>query len=160
MKDTDYKSLMEFQFVGGLIPVNERAIEYCDMLKKGEIVQLRDATTRDISFHRNYFLLLGFIYDYLPLKFKKKIPKEKFHIFLKHLKGSYDVLFEFSDGTKMVEYESISFGKMSQKTFEDYVRNQLPFIYSDVIGVFFEGDVYDNIIETIEEEFKKFLSKL
>ena len=53
-----------------------------------------------------------------------------------------------------------SFGRMSQKSFEDYIREQLPWIYTEVIGVYFEGDILNGIIDTIEDEYKKFLSKL
>jgi hypothetical protein len=70
------------------------------------------------------------------------------------------VLFKFKDGTAMVEYESIAFGNMSQKRFEAYIREQLPWIYENVIGAFFEGAIYDGIVETIEKEYEIFLSKL
>ena len=49
---------------------------------------------------------------------------------------------------------------MSQKRLEEYIRLQLPWIYENVIGAFFEGEMYDGIISTIEEEWEKFLSKL
>ena len=62
--------------------------------------------------------------------------------------------------TEMIEYDSISFGKMNQNKFEEFIKNQLPYIYENIIGKFFEGEIYDNIIRTIEEEYKKFFSKL
>lgn len=161
MTDKDYHKLMDFANVGGgLIPVSANAKELMEQMGKGEVVSFIETTSRDLSFHRCYFSLLGFIYDYLPESFKTKVNKDNFYIFLKHLKGQYNVLFTFKDGTKLVEYESIAFGRMSQKTFENYIREQLPWIYENVIGQFFEGDIYNGIIETIEEEYKKFLSKL
>jgi len=161
MKDKDFYNIVNLSNVGGgLIPANEKAQELLDNSVRGEVISFLEITDRDLRFHRAYFGLLSFIYDYLPIKFRKKIKKEQFYLWLKHLKGQYDVLFEFKDGTKMVEYESISFGKMSQKSFENYIRLQLPWIYENVIGTFFEGDIYNGIIENIEEEFKKFLSKL
>jgi hypothetical protein len=161
MKDKEYLRLIEFANVGGgFIPANEAAQELLDNSHKGEIIQFREVTHRDIKFHRAYFALLNFVYDYLPFKFRKKVRRENFYIWLKHLKGSYQVLFEFKDGTKLVEYDSISFGMLSQKEFEEYVRMQLPYIYENVIGEFFEGQMYDSIIQTIEEEFQKFLAKL
>ena len=33
-------------------------------------------------------------------------------------------------------------------------------LYQDGIGAFYDGDIYSNIIDTIEEEFEKYLSKL
>ena len=161
MKDTDYLKLVEMYNVGsGLLPVNQRAIEIIEQSDKGEVLSFIEVTQRDLKFHRCYMSLLAFIYGYLPETFKHQVPKDKFYIYLKHLKGQYDVLFEFADGTKMVEYESISFGRMSQKQFESYVRDQLPWIYTNVIGQFFEGPIYDGIIETIEEDYKKFFAKL
>lgn len=161
MKDKELHKLVDFYNAGGgLLPVNQRAIEIIEQSDKGEVLSFIEVTQRDLKFHRCYMSLLAFIYGYLPGSFKQQIPKDKFYIYLKHLKGQYDVLFEFADGTKMVEYESISFGRMSQKQFESYVRDQLPWIYTNVIGHFFEGPIYDGIIETIEEDYKKFFAKL
>lgn len=161
MKDQDFYHIVNLSNVGGgFIPANEKAQELLDGSMRGEVISFLEVTDRDLRFHRAYFSLLAFIYDYLPNKFKKKVKKDQFYIWLKHLKGQYEVLFEFQDGTRMVEYDSISFGKMSQKTFEDYVRKQLPWIYENVIGAFFEGEIREGIIETIEEEFKRFLEKL
>ena len=92
---------------------------------------MREMTNRDLSFHRAYFSLLGYIYDFLPSTFKSNIPKEEFYKFVKHLKGEYKVIFTFKDGSKMVEYDSVAMGKMSQKAFEDYIREQLPWIYTE-----------------------------
>jgi hypothetical protein len=104
--------------------------------------------------------LLKYIYDYLPASFRDKVPADKFYIFLKHLKGQYDVLFTFKDGTRLVEYESIAFGRMSQKRFENYIREQLPWIYENVIGQFYEEEMYKGIIDTIEEEWERFMMRL
>jgi len=161
VKDRDIYKLVDFYNCGsGLLPVNQKAHEIIEQSDKGEVISFLEVTQRDLKFHRCYMSLIAFIYGYMPEKFKKQVPKEKFYIWLKHLKGQYEVVFEFQDGTKLVEYDSISFGRMSQKAFENYVRDQLPWIYSNVIGAFFDGQIYDNIIDTIEEEFKIFLAKL
>ena len=161
MKDTDFYKLMDFAYVGGgMIPVSANAIELLDQSDKGEVLSFLEITSRDLKFHRCYFSLIGFIYDYLPGSFKSKIPKDDFYKFIKHLKKQYKILNTFADGSQIVEYDSISFGKMSQKSFENYIREQLPFIYTEIIGAYFEGDIYNGIISTIEQEYKKFLSKL
>lgn len=161
MKDSEYKDLVELAKVGGgFIPANEKANSLLDLAHKGEILSFVEVTKRDLAFHRCYFALLSFIYEYLPNSFKEKISKDKFYIFVKHLEGNYDVIFKFKDGSQMVEYRSIAFGKMSQKKFEEFVANQLPFIYSNILGAYFELDMLNSIIETIEEEFKRMLSKL
>lgn len=161
MKKSEFDKIHELAFVGGgWIPNNEVSQELADQSTRGEIFHFKEVTARDLRFHKCYFALLRQIYDYLPVKFKMKVPESRFYHFIKHLKGDYDVIFTFKDGTRMVEYESIAFGNMSQKRFEEYIREQLPFIYENVIGVYFKGDMYDGIIQTIEEDFKKFLSKL
>ena len=161
MKQSNYEQLIELAYVGGgFIPANEKAYELADNCKKGEVITFKEITARDLKFHRCYMILLKTIYDYLPNKFKNAVPENKFYLWLKHLQGSYKVLFEFKDGTKLVEYESIAFGNMSQKRFEEYIKEQLPFIYGNVIGAYFSGELYKNIIETIEEDYKRFLEIL
>jgi hypothetical protein len=161
MKDSDYLKLIELVNVGGgFMPANENASELLEQSTKGEILQFNEVTQRDVSFHRCYFSLIGYIYDYLPKHFKSQVKKDDFYIFLKHLKGNYKVLFEFKDGTRMVEYDSLSFGRMSQKSFETYIKDQLPWIYQEVIAPFYEGAIYDGIIENIENEFRNYLRKL
>jgi len=161
MKDTDYDNLIHLANVGGgFIPANEKAEELLLMTRKGEVIELTEVTKRDLKLHRCYMSLLSFIYDYLPVNFHSKVDKKNFYKWLKHLRGQYKVLYTFADGTSFVEYESISFGRMSNIRFKEYVLEQMPFIYENVIGAFFEEEMYDNIIETIEEEYKKFFSKL
>lgn len=161
MKDSDYQNIIELTYVGGgWIPANEKAKELSERCDKGEIISFKEMTSRDIKFHRCYFSLLSFIWNYLPEKFKKNIPENDFFRWLKHLQGEYEVCYTFKDGTKMVEYKSISFGKMSEKSFREYVAKQLPYIYENVLGAFFEGNILKGIIETIEQEYEKFLSKI
>ena len=161
MKQSDYEKLIELTYVGGgFLPANINAEELINKCAKGEVITFQEVTARDLKFHRCYMNLIGFIYGYLPKRFKDEVPKEKFYIFLKHLKKDYNILFKFKDGTVMVEYESIAFGRMSQKRFEEYIAEQLPFIYENVLGAYFEGEMLKNIIFTIEEEYKYFLSKL
>jgi hypothetical protein len=161
MKDTDYNKLFDFALLrGGLIPINQPAIDLVQQTHESEVLTFKEVTVRDLSFHRCYMSLISYIWGYLPLNFKQKVPKENFYMWLKHLKGQYEVLFEFKDGTKMVQYESISFARMSQKKFEDYIREQLPYIYENVIGAFFSDQQYRDIIDTIEEDYKQFFDKL
>jgi hypothetical protein len=162
MKDTDFQKICEFSTAGGgLLPVNQQAIELIDNCSSGEVISLIEVTNRDAVFHRAYFSLIGYIYDWLPKTFKQKVTKDKFYIFLKHIKGDYDVIFEFKDGTKFIEYQSIAFGRMSQKNFAAYVKNQLPFIYTNVIeALYINVADSDRIIAAIEDEYQKFLTKL
>ena len=77
-----------------------------------------------------------------------------------NLKASPSASDFVKDGTKLVTYESISFGRMSEQQFRTYVKEQLPFIYENVIGAFFKGEIYDSIISTIENDYERFFDKL
>lgn len=161
MKESEYSKIIELVYKGGgFIPNNSAAFELAQNCGIGEILEFSEVTKRDVKFHRGYFSLLNYIYGMLPQKFQQSVPVNKFYHFIKHLKGEYEIIFEFKDGTKMVEYESISFGRMSQKKFEEYVKNQLPYIYENIIGLFYSGEQFDMVIESIETEFEKYLSKL
>lgn len=164
MKDSDFDRLSDWANSGGgvLIPLNDIAHDLADITKKGQVITMLEKTDRDIRFHRCYMSLLGYVYDQLPNRFHKKLQKKYFYRYLKHLKGQFDIITKFENGIVLVEYESISFGRMSEHTFRDYVRNQLPWIYSDVIGKYYKvgGWRYNRKINSIEDEYEKFLSKL
>ena len=161
MKISEYEKLIELTYVGGgFIPANSNAEELTDRCSKGEVITFSEITKRDLKFHKCYMDLLSTIYEYLPKMFKDAVPKKKFYIFVKHLEKDYKVLFEFKDGTKMIEYESIAFGNMSQKRFEEFISEQLPFIYENIIGAYFDGEIYKNILLTIEEDYRTFLRNL
>jgi hypothetical protein len=162
MTDKDYNRLSEWLNEGGaLTPFNQSAFDLCDISRKGEVLTFLEMTNRDLKFHRCFMSLLGYIYDLLPNKFHKQWPKQFFYRYLKHLKGNFEIIGRV-ENIVMIEYESIAFGKMSQKTFEEYIRLQLPWIYSDVIGKYYTVGKwrYNQKINLIETEYLKFLSKL
>lgn len=162
MKKSDFDKLIDLSYTGGHLfrPVNQNAFDLCDELGIGEVVTFDLKSARDLQFHRAYFVLINFIYDYLPEKFHKKVDKKYFYKWLQTLKEDYEVVFTFSDGKQLIEYNSIAFGNMSQEKFENYIKDQLPWIYENVIGAFYSGEKYNGIIDTIEKEFEKFLAKL
>ena len=161
MKTTDYQKLYQFAYVkGGWIPENQKALDLSEQTPEGTVVSFTEATDRDLKFHACYFKLLKYIWDLMPGKFHADVQSGKFYGWLKHLRGEYDVVFEFNDGTKMIEYHSVSFGKMTQIEFETYVREQLPWIYGSVMGLCYKGDQYDRILEDVETEFETFLRQL
>lgn len=140
-----------------LIPINDKAVELMALTRHGEHLILKDATKRDTQFHRAYFGLLRYIYELLPKSFKNKCPEDKFYLFIKELQGDY---VEYNIGTQVIkEYNSISFGRMSQKKFEEYVATQLPFIYTDIVQPLYP-DKYEQIIKLIESEWESFLNKI
>lgn len=161
MNTKEYTQIIELEHQQGLFkPVNQRAIDFCSNLKHKERVYLIDKSKRDIKFHKTYFALLNYIYSWMPEKFKLRITEDLFYIFLKDITGEFKVKFKFKDGKEIKEYNSIAFGKMSQKSFEEYVKNQLPLIYDNLIYELFDTEKAKMIIENIEDEFKIYLSKL
>ena len=161
MTDDTYTDLVELKYQQGLFaPDNANARALCDNLRHNEVVTLREIKTRDIAFHRAYFALLSYVYDWLTPAFKLKIPKDTFYKWVKTLLGQYEVVFTFKDGTKLLEYHSIAFNRMSQKTFEQYVKNQLPLIYDNVIHSLYDYEEAAEIIQNIEETFETFMQKL
>jgi len=161
MKDTDYAELLEFIPANGcLIPSNSNAIDLMSISKNREKITFKNISHRDEKFHKCYFSLLNYIWLMMPPHFRAKIPCKEFYKFLKMMQGEYDEVFTFKDGKKMIEYRSISFGKMNQQQFKEYVANQLPVIYEDLIMQIYKADQATLVIESIEDEYKKFLSKI
>lgn len=161
MKDKDYVELLEFIPVNGvLIPANSNAVNLMSIIKQGEVQTFSNITKRDRKYHNCYFSLLNFIWVSLPPHFRAKIPCKDFYLFIKMLKGDYDEVFTFKNGNKMIEYKSISFGKMNQAQFEEYVAEQLPIIYDGIIMEMYKPDQANLVIDSIEEQYKVFLSKL
>ena len=158
MKQREYLALMEFKSLGtALMPLSQKARQMCEM-NRGSVLLMQEKTQRDLKFHRAYFSLLRFIYSWLPNNFKEAVSEKHFYQWLKHLSGKYEILYRFKDGTCMVEYESISFARMTQATFKDYVREQLSLIYEYLIHEICQEP--EMIIDTIEHEFESYLEKL
>jgi len=161
MTDKDYSNMLEFVMEGnGWIANNENAQELMEQTSPGEVQMFKEVTGRDIKRLKCYFSLLNYIWNYLPDKFKAKVPCDKFYLWLKHIRGEWEVIFEFGDNTKLIEYTSISFGKMSEFEFREYIKQQMPFIYSDVIGRMYEDEECDAIIENIENDYSSFFATL
>ena len=161
MNTDKYTTLMQFKHQQGLFkPVSTEAIEFTHSLKHDEIVYFEEKKDRDLIFHSSYFALLRYIYSWLPEKFKMEVPEKYFYKFLKIYEKEYKLIYEFKDGDKLIEVDSIAFGNMSQKRFENYVRDQLPKIYDRVIYRLFQLDEAAAIIENIEVEFEKYLNNL
>ena len=139
-----------------LIPNQIETGEWLEQLKDKEQVYMKLVQARDLGMHKGYFKILAFIYDKLPLSFRIKCGKKDFHNFLRMLGNEYKVVFKFKDGREMIEYESISFGKMSQKRFREYFNNKLSLIYEEILIPL----EVDYIMDEINEEFEKLLSKL
>lgn len=115
-----------------------------------------------------YLFLKHLRHDYeVVYKFKDEAKKLEIQAYLTENKKKFritkKVIAQISSElakTELIEYESIAFGKMSEIRFKEYVRDQLPFIYSNVIELFYSGEKLNMVINSIEDEYKKFLAKL
>lgn len=161
MKPEEYQKTLEFAKVGeGLVGANDFTIDFLQNIGEGEILNFKHLKNRDLSLHRCYFSILNFIYGYMPNNFKLVVKEQSFYTFLKYLNNEINVLFEFKDGRKIIEPISISFAKMNNQEFKDYVKNQMPNLYENLIRALFSDEVSKSIIETIENEYQKFFSVL
>ncbi len=158
MKIEEFTTLKHFNVHKGnvLVPATNDTREWLELQKHGMPVNLKLIEARDIKFHRCYFLLLSFVYDRLGRKFKETVPKDKFYNFLKFLSNEYDVVYSFKDGRQFIEYRSISFGRMTQAKFREYVNNQLSVIYEELLIPM----ELDHVMDEITKEFEKFLDHL
>lgn len=160
MKDVDFHRIIELRPVsGGFLPVNDSAKELLDGAGKDEILSFTEVTDRDLKLHRCYMSLLSFLWSYYPDEWKKEHPKKNFYNYVKALTGQFEVKETLPNGVPMIEWVSISFGRMSEVRFREYVKNQLPYIFED-LHTHFDDFVWNNIIETVENDYEKFFSKL
>ena len=143
-----------------LIPADEESQEFLDNMFVGETATFSHIHERDLKRLNAYHSFLNYVYDYLPDRFKMAVKKKNFYKVLKSLVGEDNVIIEFKDGTKLVEYQSISFENMSEEEFRKYIKSQLPYIYSDILGHYYSGQQLTDIIETIEKDYESFFKGL
>lgn len=161
MTDKDYKSLLQFKKIGNLLQAdNQYTQEYIDGLRGGSLVSHQSKTKRDLGFHRGYFKLIAFVWDNLPLNFREAVPKGKFYTFLKHLQGKYKTIYKFKGLPEMIEYESISFGRMNDERFKAFVKDQISVIYEELFFKLYDERMAIVLRETVEQEFETILREL
>ena len=158
MKAAEFQELKHFTVHKGnvVVPASNETREWLELQRHNTPVNFKLIEARDTKFHRCYFALLGFIYDNLSNSFKQTIPKNSFYNFLKILSNEYDVVFRFKDGREFIEYKSISFARMNQTAFREYVNNQLTVIYEELLIPMNR----DYLMDQINAEFERFIDRL
>ena len=157
MKDTDFTKLLHCKIVNGVIyPTNNKAIDYC-YLNENQDVYLVPKAPRDLAFHGCYFLFCSWVWEQLPTKFKlERCPnRQDMYKYLKLIQGDFKVSMKYKD-LDVLEFNSISFGKMSNDDFKAYVNVQIAALYDNVLLPLELG----HLQEEAEEEFKGLFSKL
>ena len=158
MNTNDFLELKSFKVHKGqvLIPNQIETAEWLELEKHDAQIYMKLVQARDLGMHRGYFKILNFIYKKLPLRFRQQIPEKSFYKFVKTLSNEYKEVYKFKNGVTLIEYDSISFGKMNQSKFREYFNNQLSRIYEELL---IPMEV-DYIMEEVNSEFEKLLSKL
>lgn len=158
MKTDQYFSLLHFTVHKGnaLIPSTPETQEWIEQTKHGQSVNFKLIEARDLGFHRCYFAVLAFIYDRLPKTFREKVDKENFYNFIKLIGKQYDTVYTLKDGTPLIQYKSISFGRMNQTKFREFVNEQLSIIYEEILIPL----EVDYIMDAANSEFETFMDKL
>lgn len=157
MKDTDFERLLNFKIVNGVLyPLNDKALDYC-LINSNDEVYLIPQTQRDLSLHACYFVFCGWIWEQLPTKFKlERCPnKHNMYKYLKLVQGEYDITMKYKD-IEAMEFKSISFGRMSNDQFKDFVNEQIISLYENILIPLGLECLYDKA----NEEFKKLFKEL
>lgn len=122
----------------GFAPVNDEAAEVFARAKFGDIVELKATKVRNGKYHRLFFAMLKLISENSNPHIS---PKAALH-FAKIAAGIGDVVTD-SRGTTHFIPGSISFAKMDQDGFENFVASAIP----PLVGRFMQGTAPKLVID-------------
>jgi hypothetical protein len=118
---------------GNLRPADESDAETISGIKNGSLVYAEFKQPRNPQFHRRFFAMLNFAYEYfqpeIPITKSGVVPERNFDKFREDvtiLAGFYDVVVNIK-GEARYQAKSISFGSMEDMEFQD--------LYKAVFGV-------------------------
>lgn len=157
MKDTEFKELLAFKVVNGVLyPINNKANDFVFQQENNEVYMV-NKTPRDTAFHACYFLFCNWLWQQMPTKFKlERCPdRSQMYNYIKVIQGKYKLSMKFK-GIEFYEFESISFGRMSDSKFNEFVNEQISVIYTELLiplGL-------EHLQEQAEKEFKGLFNKL
>jgi hypothetical protein len=151
---TDYKEYLLVRTGGDtdprLIPAYDEDKNFILSLADGEMVKIIADDTRSLWRHRRFFLLLKMVHEHMDESMAEKFPTvEKMLIELKLQLGYMDVHTDLNGRDIWVATNSISFAKMGEKRFIQFVKD-----CRDVILKHFLPDVS---IEDFNENFYKLI---
>lgn len=129
--------------VSGFVPVNDEAREFHAKAKLGQEVELVGKMPRNIRFHRKYFAILNLISE-------NSNPHISRAAALQYAKTAAGVgqLEPTGKGDEMrFIVGSISFAKMDQQAFDDFVKASIP----PLVGRFMAGSSADDVIREAME---------
>lgn len=115
----------------GLVPVGDDDYEEKRKLKLGETYSVEIKVARNLDFHRKYFALISYAYEFLneaeTAKFK---TKENFRKYLELLAGHCEVIYHPRFNEFVEIPKSIAFAKMDNAEFDDLYERVKDAVFS------------------------------
>ena len=134
------------------MPATDQDAELLTKIKAGEIVSLTFKRMRNYLFHKKFFAMLNFAFDYWePTETHSKwdvAPERNFDQFRKDVivqAGFYNASYRL-DGDITLEAKSISFASMSEDDFEKLYSSCVDVVLKHVCTQF-DGDMLDSVID-------------
>ena len=138
---------------GALVPANDTDKELLDKIKAGQVVKLTLTRIRNYQFHKKFFAMLNFAFDYWEpeegaVNKWGVDPEKNFDRFRKDvivLAGYYDATHRLN-GDVRIEAKSISFGSMSEDEFEKLYSSCVDVILKHVCTQY-DGKMLDQVVD-------------
>ena len=139
----------------GLVPADPKTDEWFRKVKLGSVVHSDFKQMRNAGHHRKMFALFNLAFEYWEpgeVSSKHGIPEKNFDRFRKDLTilaGFYHNVIRL-DGSVRVEADSLSFGSMSQETFDELYGNVIT-VVMDKIPVLkdMSQDAIDELVDKV-----------
>lgn len=122
----------------GLRPFNDKAQEWMEKCKLGDVVELKPTKVRNGKFHRLFFAILQLISENSNPHIS---PAAALH-FAKLATGTGETVTD-SRGESHFIPGSISFASMGQEEFDEFVQTAIP----PLVGRFMRGTAPQSVIE-------------
>lgn len=115
----------------GLVPLGDDDYEEKKKLKLGETYSVEIKVARNIDFHRKYFALISYAWEFLTeQECAAFITKDGFRKSVEIAAGHYDVQYDLQSQSYSHIPKSISFGKMDNAEFSDLYQRVKDVIFS------------------------------
>lgn len=138
---------------GGLVPIDQQAIDFLAKLKLGAGVTVEIKRHRNPAFHRKYFALLNLAYEAwepVAATYKGEAVGKNFAQFRNDvtvLAGHFEMAVNLRGETRLTA-KSISFGSMGQDEFESLYSATVNVILSRILTTYTPEDL-DRVIDQI-----------
>jgi len=138
---------------GGLVPLDQQAVEFIAKLKTGAGVTVEIKRHRNPGLHRKYFALLNLAFDAwepAAATYKDQVVGKNFDQFRNDivvLAGHYEMAVNLKGETRLTA-KSISFASMSQDEFESLYSDTVNVILAKILTNYTRDDI-DNVVAQV-----------